>query len=227
MHRRRWAAHRRADVKPGVWKHLRAALVLAHVLTMVLAAIPAPVNGMNRAMWKNPTAKMEFETWARGLRMKPDEFEELIWKLANLWMSIREVYLTPVNPWIRLTGTEQPWRMFVGPDRFPPRYQLAMKVQSGEWLTLYEERSQAYTWRADYFDQERARSYLYRYAWPEFSGWAETACRHFAKEVFAERPEAVEVRCRVHKRRSPSPDEVRAGKPPDPGEWFHVYVIPR
>ena len=132
-------------MKSTFWKHARAALVLAHVLTMVLAAIPAPVNGMNRAMWKNPTAKMEFETWARGLRMQPDEFEELIWKLANLWMSIRDVYLTPVTPWIRITGTEQPWRMFVGPDRYPPRFQLQVGKKDGEFTTLYEERSSQYT----------------------------------------------------------------------------------
>lgn len=214
-------------MKTTVWKHARAALVLAHVLTMVLAALPAPVNGMNRAMWKNPTARLEFEAWARGLRMKPDEFEELIWKLANLWMSIREVYLTPVTPWIRITGTEQPWRMFVGPDRYPPRFQVQARKKDGEFATLYEERSAEHRWHEDYFDQERARSYLYRYAWPDYSGWGEASCRYFANQVFAEQADAVEVRCRAHKRKSPSPDDVRNKVPQDPGEWVHVYVIAR
>ena len=214
-------------MKTAAWKHLRAVLVLAHLLTMVLAALPAPVNGMDRALWKNPTAQLEFQTWARGLRMDPDEFEEGIWKLANLWMGIREIYLTPVTPYIRITGTEQPWRMFVGPDRFPPRFQLQMKGKEGDFVTLYEERSAEFTWHEEYFTQERVRSYLYRYAWPEYSGWSTANCRYLAKWVFSEKPEAQAVRCHYFKRRSPSAEEVTEHTETGPGEWVHEFVVNR
>ena len=138
MHRRCPEADRRADVnapESSAWKHVRAALVLFHVAAMVLAALPAPVNGMNRAMWKNPTAQLEFEAWAKGLGMKTEDFEEGIWKLAVFLMGVREVCLTPVQPYIRYTGTEQPWRMFVGPDRSPPRYQLQPKSADSDYVT--------------------------------------------------------------------------------------------
>lgn len=215
------------EVRQRVWKHVRAALVLFHVSTMVLAALPAPVNGMNRDMWKNPTAQMEFKAWADGLRMKPEVFEEGIWKLAVFWMGVREVYLTPVQPYIRYTGTEQPWRMFVGPDRFPPRYQVQAKTATTDYATLYEERSPEFRWHEDYFTQERVRSYLYRYAWPEYSGWNETACRYLARQIFQERPDVTDVRCRTFKQKSQSVEEVRAKVPLEPGQWVHESVIHR
>ena len=128
----------------GNWKHLRAALVLVHVLAMVLTAIPAPVGGINRAAWKNPTAQLEFATYARFLGVSPEEFEEKLYALAMFWMGIREIYLRPFTlytPYTRVTGTDQPWRMFVGPDRFPPRFQIQFRVADADFVTLYQERS--------------------------------------------------------------------------------------
>ena len=215
----------------GNWKHLRAALVLVHVLAMVLTAIPAPVGGINRAAWKNPTAQLEFATYARFLGVSPEEFEDKLFALAMFWMGIRDIYLRPFThytPYTRVTGTDQPWRMFVGPDRFPPRFQLQARTPTdADFVTLYEERSAEHTWHEEFFRQERVRSYTYRYAWPEYAHHAVQNCHYLSRRVFEERPQAVEVRCRFWKQKTPSAEQVLAGTPLEPGSWEAVVVVPR
>jgi hypothetical protein len=212
---------------PTAWKHLRAILVLAHVLAMVLTAIPAPVGGINRAAWKNPTAQMEFATYARFLGVPAEVFEEKLFALAIFWMGIRDIYLRPVWPYTRITGTDQPWRMFVGPDRYPPRFQVQFRTALTDFATLYEERSPQYDWHEEYFRQERVRSHTYRYAWPEYAHPATQHCHWLARRVFEEKADATEVRCRFWKQKTPSPAQVVAGAPLEPGSWEHVLVVPR
>lgn len=210
-----------------VWKQLRAVLVLAHILSMVLLAIPAPVGGTNRAAWKNPTAQMEFATYSRFLGVPPAEFEDKLYSLAMFWMGIREIYLRPVDPYVRITGTDQPWRMFVGPDRFPPRFQVQARIGPTEFVTLYEERSAQFDWREDFFRQERVRSYTYRYAWPEYGYSHHQNCVWLARQIFDERPAATAVRCRFWKQKTPSAEQVQAGAPLEPGRWEQELVIAR
>ena len=211
----------------GSWKHLRAALVLAHILAMVLLAIPAPVGGTDRATWKNPTAQLEFATYAGFLGLPPAEFEDKLYALAIFYMDLRAIWLRPVEPYVRITGTEQPWRMFVGPDRFPPRFQVQFRPAGAEYVTLYEERSEQYDWHEEFFRQERVRSYTYRYAWPEYGYSQAQNCTWLARRVFAEKPEAAEVRCRFWKQKTPSPEQVLAGAPLEPGGWHQESVIAR
>ncbi len=213
---------------PTTWKHLRAALVLAHILAMVLTAIPAPVGGTDRAQWKNPTAQMEFAAYAKFLHVTPEYFEDNLFKLAMFWMELRFQWMKPINPYLQITGTDQPWRMFVGPDRFPPRFQVQYRTDDiSDYTTLYEDRLPVYDWHEAFFRQERVRSYTYRYAWPEF-GWAEVGnCKYLAKLVFEEKPEARGVRCRFWKQKTPSAAQVVAGVPPEPGDWFNVGEVHR
>ena len=209
------------------WKHLRAALVLAHIVSMVLLAIPAPVGGTDRAAWKNPTAQLEFAAYARFLHVPPDEFEEKLYQLAIFWMGFRNQYLRPVYPYVNLTGTDQPWRMFVGPDRYPPRFQLQFRTAAADFTTLYQERSDEFTWHEDYFTQERVRSYTYRYAWNEYVYSENQNCAYLARLIFAEKPDATQVRCRFWKQKTPSAEDVVIGMPLEPGSWVQELVVSR
>jgi hypothetical protein len=212
----------------GYWKHLRALLVLAHVVAIVLTAIPAPVGGTNREAWKNPTAQMEFKTYADFLGMPPAVFEDKLYDLAMFWMGIRDIYLRPVHPYLRITGTDQPWRMFVGPDRFPPRFQVQFRrAADPDFVTLYEDRSEQYDWHEEFFRQERVRSYTYRYAWPEYWGPEQQHCRYLSRLIFEEKPDAVAVRCRFFRQKTPSANQVLAGAPLEPGTWGQEQVVAR
>ena len=193
--------------------------MLFHLIAIVLAAIPAPAGGMNRRNWKDPTVQAEFDEWGRRLGMDPDVLEDAVFSFAQGYMQARDLWLAPVEPYLDVTGTDQPWRMFVAPHRHPARFRVQAMVAtsggaaaaSGAWETLFEERSAEAAWRSSFFEEERIRSILFRYSWPEYSTESRRFCQWLADRAFEERPELAKVRCSYEKRPSPSPDDVRDG----------------
>jgi len=137
--------------------------------------------------------------------------------------------MAPFRPWLRYTGTEQAWQMFVAPHRHPTRMQLQVHKPGTEeegWETVFEERSETYTWRAERFSSERLRASIFRWGWPNYQTAWKQACKVFADELFVERADIDQVRCRMFRRSSPSPEQVRSGSP-DPGKWTYVLVHQR
>lgn len=210
------------------WPHARAALVGFHVIAIVLAAIPAPAGGMNRRNWKDPTVQAEFEAWGRRLGVDPDDLEEGLYRFAKGYMKARAAWLAPVDPYLEVTGTNQPWRMFVAPHRHPSRYRVegSAHARGEEWELLFEERNDEARWQAELFESERVRSILFRYSWPEYSSESRDLCRWVARLAFAEREDLARVRCRYWKAKSPSPRDVREGVVHD-GTWTQTRVVPR
>lgn len=193
------------------WPHLRAAFVAFHLFAIVLSAIPAPAGGMNRKNWKDPTVQGEFRAWGARLGVDAATLEETLFGFASGWMRARDLWLAPVRPYLDVTGTDQPWRMFVAPHRHPARFRVEVQDEPGsEWEPLFEERSPDARWRRDFFEEERTRSILFRYSWPEYSYESRQLCSWLAGEVFEERPAAQKVRCRYWKAASPSPAEAAA-----------------
>lgn len=215
-----------ARVRPW-WPQLRAALVTFHLVAIVLSAIPAPAGGMNRRNWKDATVQDEFKAWGGRLGVDPATLEDAIFGFATGYMKVRDAWLTPVDPYLEFTGTDQPWRMFVAPHRHPARYRVETQVSpESEFELLFEERSAEARWRANFFEQERTRSVLFRYAWTEYSHESRLFCSWLAGEVFAERADVQRVRCRYWKAASPSPEEAQAGVEL-PGSWVATKTINR
>lgn len=209
------------------WPQARAAFVSFHLAAIVLSAVPAPVGGMNRRNWRDPTVQGELRVWADRLGVEPARLEDRVFSFARGYMRARELWLAPVEPYLDLTGTGQPWRMFVAPHRYPARFRVEAAGAGGEgWETLFEERSAGARWHAPFFEQERVRSILFRYAWPEYSASAGRFCEWLADRVFEERPDIERVRCRYAKARSPSPEEARAGVEP-PSTWVQTRTVTR
>ncbi len=208
------------------WPHVRAALVTIHLVAIVIAAIPAPVGGMSRRAWSDPTVQDEFRAWGARLGVEPKKLEDFMWDLGTRWMGLRRKVMRWVWPYLEVTGTDQPWRMFVAPHRHPSRFQVQVRTADADFETLFEERSSEYRWRETFFEQERLRSILFRYSWNEYSGDARRTCEWLAREIFVERPDAVEVRCRYWKARSPSPREAREGAEME-GRWTQVKQVRR
>lgn len=214
-------------MKARWWPHVRAALVTFHLVAIVLSAIPAPAGGMNRRNWKDATVQGEFAAWGRRLGVEPATLEETLFGFATGYMKARDAWLVPVDPYLELTGTDQPWRMFVAPHRHPARYRVEVQTTpDAGWELLFEERSAQARWRAAFFEQERTRSVLFRYAWSEYSGEARQLCTWIAGKVFEEREDVQRVRCRYWKAASPSPEEAAAGVEPE-GAWVATKLIHR
>jgi hypothetical protein len=203
--------------------------VLFHLITIFVVAFPAPVGGMDRSMWKDPTAQQEFASWAKFFGIVEPVFEELLYRGSVLYMTGREHVVGPFNTYVSYAGCDQPWRMFVGPQRFPARLQIQARRKdqpAEQWETLYEEQDPQHRWHASLFGQERLRSQIFRWAWPSYVGEFEAGCAFASRLAFSEDPALTQVRCRFWRTQSPSPEQVRTHTEP-PGAWADVQQFNR
>jgi hypothetical protein len=215
----------------AAWPHLRAAFVALHITAIVLAALPAPEGGMDRRLWSEPTVQSEFRIWADRLHLEEPTLEQLVWKVAVAWMDARAVFLAPVKPWLEWTGETQVWRMFVGANRFPTRFQLQVRdagqTSEDAWRTLYYRDDPAHRWHEELWENERFRNGLDRFGWPHYKSFFEEFCDYAAKLALAEEPAAADVRCRIWRNPAPTADDARAGVTPTGGYWWSEVVRSR
>jgi len=204
-----------------VREHLLGVFVLYHAAAVALMSVPDPGAGMVRSAWKDPTVQQEFKVWAGsisrlGRTVTSAELEERLWGFASGWMRWRVALGLPFEAYGEYVGVRQPWRMFIAPHRFPTH--LAVDVEEGgQWRTIYVDRSPEFTWRAATFSHDRMRAALFRYGWPRYRRTYESLAEWIAERVARDFPAATRARVRMVKRRTPTPEEVRAGKIP-PGE---------
>jgi len=212
------------------WTTLRAVLVALHVAAVVIGAFPAPVGGLSKASWSEPTVQAEFDTWharLQGLGLSADraEFEDGLFKLAGGWVRARNTVVKPFHPYYRYLGTEQSWRMFVAPHKHPSRLQIQVRDgESGEWDTIFEQDNPELDWRAHQLLQSRTRSCLFRYSWPGYRRNFRALGRWVARQVAEERDDVSHVRVQWLRRRTPGPAKMRAGELP-PEKVVRPYVV--
>ncbi len=210
----------------AAWPQVRAAVVAFHLVAITLSALPSPEGGMNRATWADPTVQAEFAAWAGRFGMEPKVFEERLWELASSYGSGYRVLLTPVRPYENLVGSEQSWKMFVAPHRFPTRLEIAARPKGGAWEVLFYESSPTATWRREVLRLERLRSAIFRWGWPNYATAWSKGCTAIAKLALDDFPKMDEVRCRFWKAKSPSPAEARKGDLPA-GKWTSARLVRR
>ena len=197
-------------------------LVALHVVAVVVGAFPAPVGGLDRTAWAEPTVKAELDTWHQrlhgvGLPADRAAFEDGLFALASSWVRGRQQVLKPFMPYYRYLGTEQSWRMFVAPHKHPARLQVQVKVDGAakeEWETLFEQDRPELDWHAHQLRHTRMRSSLFRYSWPGYRRNFKALSRWVAHRVAEERPDVTHVRLQWLRRRTASPAKMRAGELP-------------
>jgi hypothetical protein len=211
----------------GWWPHARAALIGLHLFAITAMALPAPAGGLDRRTWAEPTVQAEFASWrARlasvGLQTDAATFEDNLFATMSAFMSARDVVLRPFHPYYAWCGTWQSWRMFIAPHTHPARLEIAVR-EGGAWRVVYLERSDEAIWRRDTFDQDRMRSAIFRFSWPNyqpsykrFAGWV-------ARNAAVDFPDADQVRVRFFRSTTRTPEQVRAGAAEE-GEWTLVQI---
>ncbi|HCH63941.1 MAG TPA: hypothetical protein DFR83_14140 [Deltaproteobacteria bacterium] len=214
------------------WAHVRAVLVMLHVTAVVLGAFPAPVGGLQRSSWAEPTVARELDSWHERLAVlgpvgDREVFEDRLYAVASSWVQGRGAILKPFVPYYRYVGTEQSWRMFVAPHKHPSRLQIHIRSDAAsDWELLYEHGHPTHHWRADQLRHTRMRSALFRYSWPGYRKNFRALSRWVAREIVRERPETGEVRLQWLRQRTPSPEQVRSGRLPS-ASVVRPYVVDR
>ncbi len=197
------------------WPHLRVAFVLFHIVVITLMAIPAPGGGMQRSSWKDPTVQAEFATWTEllnslGAELTKKELEDGLWELSLAYMARRSDVLDPLRPYYRYTGSQQSWRMFVAPHRWPAKLRIDLKTHDA-WETIYLARDPDLDWRARQLDHDRMRSAIFRFAWKSYRGSYNSFTRWVADRAAKDFPHATHVRVLFLKQQTPSAKQVREG----------------
>jgi len=198
-------------------EHIGGVLILLHVLAVLLMALPAPEGAMRREAWNDPTVSAEFEAWSErlnhvGYETTPDDLKTDLFALAVNFTQVRRKLLTPVEPYARYLGTQQSWRMFVAPHRFPSRLHVEVKRTGEDWETVSIFQDPDYTWKADFFEQDRVRSALFRYGWKSYGGARKRFNQWLAREAAVDFPDATHIRTRWYKVQTPTPEMVLAGE---------------
>ena len=217
-----------ADRPRAPWfAHLRGLFVAGHLVAITLMALPAPEGGMNRASWQDPTVQGELAAWTGrlnrlGVDVTPAQVEEALWQAAVDYMRLRGRVLAPFQLYYAYCGTGQSWRMFVAPHRYPTRLHIDLE-EHGRWRPLYAERDPRHDWLGRWLDHHRMRSAVFRFGWQEFGGDYRQFVDWVARRAALDFPAASRVRVYFVKYRTPSPEEVRAGRRPE-GEVVHEEV---
>lgn len=212
------------------WPHLRAALVAAHIIAVVLLAIPdASGVALSRSAWKNPTVQAELEAWAQrlssvGIQTDTATLEQDVYEAATTWTKGLASVRAPLRPYAQYLGVRQVWRMFVAPHRHPARLHVEVGAP-GDWELVYAARSDEHDWRAEQFDHVRVRAMLFRYGWKRYDRSYRRLCRWVARQAAEDFPTASHVRVRMLGFRTPTPQEVDDGDLPK-GEFRQEQVIP-
>jgi hypothetical protein len=198
------------------WPDLRALCVLFHVLTLLALGFPAPAGVTNRSHWKDPSVKDELHTAATrarslGIELSDAEFEELIFQVAKKYNSFRKVFTAPFKPYAKYCGVRQSWRMFSAPHRYPTIFSVDVS-ENGKWRPVYEARSEEYTWMRERFDHHRMRRILFLHGWKKYRRSYRGFSQWLGTQAIRDFPEAQRIRIQQLKKKSRSPEDMRAGK---------------
>ena len=197
-------------------RHLVALYVLYHLTSMVVGSIPATSGVMRRSYWRDATVQDEFAAWSArltrvGLTIPPAELQEKAWRLSGWWGRMRERAMTPFGRYQNLTGTYQPWRMFVAPHRYPTRLRIEARRADGGWVDIDVLGPTGQPGRRALLRDVRVRSMLFNHYWGTNAGDFRRLATWLAKRARADHPEARAVRVRTVQHRSPTPAEARDG----------------
>ena len=196
--------------------HLRAFLVALHLAVVTFTAMPSVGGGMNRQAWKQPTVQGEFRAWSErlgswGLAIPPEELEERAWTFALVYEKGRGKVIRPFRWYFEVFGVWQSWKMFVAPHRYPARLEIHVTDDGKEWDPIYVARSDEHEWMRRWFDHDRFRAALFRYAWDHYRATRREFAEWVADRAAVDFPEATQVRVSFMRYRTRSPDEVRSG----------------
>lgn len=207
------------------WPHLRAALVLAHITVVLFFALPNTGAMMNRRAWQTRAVQLEMKTWAErltalGLPHTQRQLEDRLYGGLKEWNVVRSELYAPLAPYHRYLGIRQPWTMFAAPHRFPARLEIDIFEATG-WRPIYVARSDEFDWQATLLDHDRMRAAVFRYQWVHYEGSYRELARWLAGRAARDFPEALQIRVRLYRTTSPTPQQVKDDAVPE-GKYERV-----
>lgn len=195
------------------WPHVRAALVLFHVLSVIVLSLPGPAIS-SQAAWNTRVAKTDLDDWSRSLGSDPATFRTGLRSLALGYISVRDLLAAPFGPYASYAGLTQAWSMFASPQRNPTELHLLGDVGRGFDVPLFRPHDGSAALFADLLNHNRLRKLRGRFGRRNPGKSYEALARYLAREACAKRPDLLRVKAALWVYRSLGPSDRAAGKVP-------------
>lgn len=202
----------------GAWPHLRAALILGHVLTLVMLSLPGGYV-VDKRRWSTPDNQSDLAGWAEkarrlGFHVTNAELEARLFAVATAYASVMGPASAPFRQYAHWTGTHQGWVMFSSPQRHPREIHVDVIDGKGLATPLHRPRSDATPWRRAELDHDRFRKLSSRFGKGVADGAFDDVARWLAKRAFEDVPSAVRIRVSLVRYDLLPPERLRAGEVP-------------
>ena len=200
------------------WPHLRAALILTHVVAVVALALPHPGQVTNRSQWTSSRGRMELASWTStlnrvGYEISESELEDRAWAWATGYAEWHRRWLAPFDAYNRYFHVRQEWSMFTHPKKRVGRIWIEIE-RDGAFVPVFISKSPQHTWLEDVLTHNRMRklfnrvtSHRYKAGLLEFALW-------IAPRIARDFPRAPRARVRIENYLTPSAEEVQRGFTP-------------
>lgn len=152
----------RAPLRLRDW--LRLAFVAAHVWAVAIPAIPSPPNRLSVEELSKRGAKRTLGAWREllalvGVQLSHEQAARGVAQVANRAIAARNLLSKPMEPYRRLTGARQSWRMFSQVSDRTARLEV-WERRDGALVPLYIALDPAHQWRGRTLRAERIRAYV-------------------------------------------------------------------
>jgi hypothetical protein len=200
---------------------VRAALVLAHVVSVFVLSLPEDLA--NPARWETKNHHDDMAQWARYLHRDPPRFTRDVFELASAYTGTRNVIATPFVPYATFSGSRQGWNMFASPMRHPGEVHVDVE-EKGVYRPIFRPHSPDARWRVEQFEEHRFRKFMGRFARGFRPAAFDQLARFLAKQAFADYPAATRVRVALYRYDTLPPSRVaRSEQPSGAYEVTRVY----
>ncbi len=206
------------------WAKIRAGLVLAHVVAVVILTTPGRAALLNGNRWKTANAQDDLQRWANRLRgwgvdTDKERLQRAVWDTASSYASVRDAIAEPFSLYADAVQMKQGWAMFASPQRHPGEIHVEVKVD-GAWQLVFRPHDDAHAWNQEQFEHNRFRKFVGRFARDFRRQHYDETCAWIATKAAREHPTATAVRVRLYRYESLPPERVRAGETPT-GRYEH------
>ena len=197
----------------ALWPHLRALLILVHLLSVVILSLPSSSRLSDKSHWDAPSQQTELNAWANRLGVEKKNFESFVWRNTQRYVNARKWIARPFLKYADYSGSRQGWTMFSSPRLVTGRFEVEVETQ-GKWELVFRPLDSDADWNVWQFEHNRLRKLLGRLAtkprqraYNELTSW-------IAKELARDFPRATRARISLMTWKTLPPEKIRAGERP-------------
>lgn len=197
----------------GAWPHVRAGLILFHLLAVITLSLPGR-GFRNPRVWQRRVVKTDLADWSRTLGVRPDALAKSLQSIAAGWSKTRAHLAKPFLRYASYAAMTQSWAMFASPQRNPAELHVSGDAGSG-MVPLYRPQDESAQFLASFLDHNRVRKFRGRFGRRTPGKSFNAFAAYIAKRACRERADLLRVEVALWIYRSLPPEARERGEVPE------------